>query len=55
MLIGSPPIFVADTKIIYCYNFVVLLKHLYRKELDKAFFDLDAAYSDRKDLAKRRS
>ena len=29
------------------------LKHLYRKELDKACFAHDAAYSDSKDLAKR--
>ena len=29
------------------------LKHLYRNELDKACFALDAAYSDSKDLAKR--
>ena len=29
------------------------LKHLYRNELDKACFAHDAAYSDRKDLAKR--
>ena len=29
------------------------LKHLYRKELDKACFIYDAAYSDSKDLAKR--
>ena len=28
------------------------LKHLYRNELDKASFAHDAAYSDRKDLAK---
>ena len=28
-------------------------KHLYRKELDKARFAHDAAYSDSKDLAKR--
>ena len=29
------------------------LKHLYRNELDKAYFAHDAAYSDSKDLAKR--
>ena len=29
------------------------LKHLYRTELDKAFFAHDAAYFDSKDLAKR--
>ena len=29
------------------------VKHLYRKELDKAYFAHDAAYSDSKDLAKR--
>ena len=29
------------------------LKHLYRSELDKAFFSHDAAYSDSKSLAKR--
>ena len=29
------------------------LKHLYRNELEKAFFSHDAVYSDRKDLAKR--
>ena len=29
------------------------LKHQYRKELDKACFTLDAAYSDSKDLAER--
>ena len=29
------------------------LKHLYRKELDKACFAHDATYSDSKDLAKR--
>ena len=29
------------------------LKHLYRNELGKACFALDAAYSDSKDLAKR--
>ena len=29
------------------------LKHLYRNELDKAFFAHDAAYSESKDLAKR--
>ena len=27
------------------------LKHLYRNELDKAFFAHDLEYSDRKDLA----
>ena len=31
----------------------VNLKHLYRNELDKAFFPRDAAYFDSKDLAKR--
>ena len=29
------------------------LKHLYRIELDKAWFAYDVAYSDSKDLAKR--
>ena len=29
------------------------LEHLYRNELDKAFFAYDAGYCDRKDLAKR--
>ena len=29
------------------------MRHLYRNELDKACFALDAAYSDSKDLAKR--
>ena len=29
------------------------LKHLYRHELDKSCFAHDAAYSDKKDLAKR--
>ena len=29
------------------------LKHLYRNELDKAYFAHDVAYSDSKDLAKR--
>ena len=29
------------------------MRHLYRNELDKACFSLDAAYSDSKDLAKR--
>ena len=29
------------------------LKHLYRNELDKAYFAHDAAYSESKDLAKR--
>ena len=29
------------------------LKHIYKNELDKAFFAHDAAYSDSKDLAKR--
>ena len=29
------------------------LKHLYRKELDKACFPHDSSYSDTKDLAKR--
>ena len=29
------------------------LKHLYRNELDKAFFAHDAAYSESKDLSKR--
>ena len=29
------------------------LKHLYRNELDKAWFTHDAAYCDSKDLAKR--
>ena len=29
------------------------LKHLYRNELDKAWFAHDRAYSDSKDLAKR--
>ena len=29
------------------------LKHVYRNELDKAYFAHDAAYSDSKDLAKR--
>ena len=31
----------------------VVLKHLYRSELNKAYFAHDAAYSDSKDLAKR--
>ena len=29
------------------------LKHIYKNELDKACFALDAAYSDSKDVAKR--